>query len=207
MGGHFDRVRSLRDHRARSAESRRGYYWFLTFENAPGVAALAAHCLRSIEFPYYDPAAPGGLHLTLDRIAYEGDLDPARIEAIAAAARETCRDINPFRLVIEEVGGSQGAISLDVRPDPRVHELRAAVRAATLAVHPDAPVREGALRPHISIAYANTEGVRADAAVAAVRGLNATLEPVDAPVEAVSLVLLERVPGRYRWQTLSRIAL
>ncbi|WP_067690484.1 2'-5' RNA ligase family protein [Nocardia jejuensis] len=205
-GGRFEDVQWLRNHWSR-ATSRRGYYWFLTFEDAPELHSLAKHCQEAIDFSYYDPVSSEGLHMTLDRIAYEGDLDVDQVNAIEIAAKQSCEAIEPFALTIGELGGTQGAVGFDAGPAEQIRHLRNAVRSATRTAHPDAPVKPGELYPHVTIAYANSDGVHAGDVAASVAGLNAEIQTVEVSVQQVALVLLERRRCSYSWQVLSRIPL
>lgn len=53
---------------------------------------------QALAFPYYDPVPPHGLHMTIDRIAPEGVITPAQLNAVTAAARLACQEIAPFRI-------------------------------------------------------------------------------------------------------------
>lgn len=56
------------------ANRGRAYYWYMTFESAPAMHALAEQCRDVLRFPYYDFTPPRDLHMTLDRIGFERDL-------------------------------------------------------------------------------------------------------------------------------------
>jgi hypothetical protein len=60
---------------------------------------------------------------------------------------------------------------------------------------------------HITIAYANTEGVPAAEAITAVEKLNASGASAVAVVQAAALVLLERHPRSYAGQAIAQIPL
>ena len=114
------------------------------------------------------------LHLTLDRIAYYSDVTPGQLDAIEAAAVRACRSVAPFKITVGALGGTPGAIGFTASPARQVRDLRDALRTATLSACPDAPVRSAQFHPHVAIAYANSDGIPAADAIAAVEKLHAT---------------------------------
>lgn len=200
----FERLRFLANHWSRPA-GRRAYYWYLTFENSGELQALARKGQEAVSFPYYDLVPPRKLHLTLDRIAFEGDVDASQLSAIDSAASRSCLDVAPINVTIGFLGGTRGALGFTAFPREPVENLRDTFRAATLSVCPDAPVRLAEFHPHVAIAYANADGVPADEAIAAVENMNATVAPVDVTIAEGALVLLERRERSYAWRALSRI--
>jgi 2'-5' RNA ligase len=146
------------------------------------------------------------LHLTLDRIAFDGTITPDQLDAIEAAAIRACQEIPPFNITIGALGGTPGAIGFTASPARPVRDLRDTLRAATLSVFPDAPVSDSEFHPHVAIAYANCDRVPAAEAIAAVEKLNAAAR-ADVTVEDVALVLLGRRQRSYAWQAVSRIPL
>lgn len=202
----LDRFRSIRwliNHWARP-QGPRAYYWYLTFENAPDLRSLAEKCQRAISFPYYDATPPFDLHLTLDRVAFEGDITREGLAAIRAAAMCACRDITPFDVTVGSLGGTPGAIGFTAYPEQPLRSLRDHLRRATLSIHPSAPIKHSEFHPHVAIAYCNSDNVPAAEAIAAVEGLNATAS-IRVTVTEASLVLLERHPRAYAWSTFFRI--
>ncbi|MER5647898.1 2'-5' RNA ligase family protein [Streptosporangium sp. NPDC002524] len=201
----FLTLRRLTNHWARPATPR-AYYWYLEFENSPTLISMVKDCQKAISFPYYDLTPPSGLHLTLDRIAFEDDISPNQLRSIEAAAVRACEETAPFTVTIGHLGGTPGAIGFSASPTDTVRNLRDTLREATLSVYSNAPVKGAEFHSHVAIAYCNTDGVPANQVVAAVERMNA-LPSVDVTVRQTSLVVLERRPGAYVWQTVSRIAL
>jgi 2'-5' RNA ligase len=146
------------------------------------------------------------LHMTLDRVAFDGDVTPDLLETIEAAAILACKKTKPFDVTIGSLGGTPGAIGFTASPAQPIRELRDTLRAATLSVYPDAPVRRPEFHPHVAIAYANSDNVSAIEAIKAVGKLNATTR-IGITITEVTLVLLERRPRSYAWQAVSRIPL
>jgi len=202
----FRNIAMLRNHWSRPA-SPRAYYWYLTFADAPELHALTAQCQQAIAFPYYDPVPPESLHLTLDRIAFEDGITPAGLDATAAAAQRACQAIPPFTITVGPLGGTRGAVGFTAAPPRPVRDLRDALRAATLSACPAAPVTPHETAPHVTIAYSNSDGVAAAEAITAAEQLNATTARAKTAVREATLVLLERRPRSYAWQTIARIPL
>jgi 2'-5' RNA ligase len=201
----FRSLRWLRNHWSRPV-GRRAYYWYLAFEDSPELHALARKCQEAISFPYYDPTPPCDLHLTLDRIAFDGDITLDQLAAIEAAAIRACREMPPLEITIGSLGGTRGAIGFTASPAQPIRDLRDTLRAAVLSVYPDAPVMLSGFHPHVTIAYANSDGVPVSEVVAAAEKLNATAR-VDVTIHQGVLVLLERRQRSYVWQAVSRIPL
>ena len=201
----FRNIRWLHNHWSRPLDPR-SYYWYLTFEGYQELHSLAADCQRAISFPYYDLIPRPDLHLTLDRIAPDRAITTDRLDAIEVAAIRACKEIAPFDITIGALGGNRGAIGFTAYPDRPIRELRDTFRAAMLSVCPNAPVRRPEFHPHVAIAYSNSDGVSAAEAIAAVEKLNATAS-VSVTVTEATLVLLERHPRSYAWETVSRIPL
>lgn len=203
----FRNLRWLRNHWSRPIGPC-AYYWYLTFEDSPELHALSRECQERIAFPYYDLTPPGDLHLTLDRIAFEDDITPDRLGAIEAAAIRACREIPPFDITIGSLGGTRGAIGFTVSPAQPLRDLRDTFRAAALSAYPGAPIGHSGFHPHVTIAYANSDGVPAAEVVATVEKLNAVARAdVTVAIDKGVLVLLERRQRSYIWQPVSRIPL
>jgi 2'-5' RNA ligase len=183
----------------------RAYYWYLTFENASELHSVVLWHQRAIAFPYYDLTPTRDLHLTLNRVAFEGTISPARLAAIEAAAADACGEISPFDISIGWFGGTRSAVGFTAAPYQPLRHLHDALLAATLSVHPQAPVRRSEFHPHVAIAYANAD-VPAAETVAAVERLHGTAQLRLTIGESV-LVLLERRQRSYAWSVVSRIPL
>jgi 2'-5' RNA ligase len=199
----FSAIRLLHDHWARPV-SPPAYYWYLTFEDSPELHALARECQQAIAFPYYDLTPPDELHITLDRIAFRGDITPGQLADIQTATIRACESIPPFDITIGSLGGTPGAIGFTAYPAQPIRQIRDTLRAATLSVFPEAPVRRHAFHPHMAIAYANSDNVPAAEAIAAVEKLNPTA-CTTLTASAGTLVLLQRRPRAYAWQAITRI--
>ena len=201
----FRSIRQLHNHWAQPF-GRPAYFWYLTFENSTQVHSLATECQKAIDFPYYDLTPVDGLHLTVDRVAFDGDITRSQVADIEAAAVHACHEMPPFDVTIGALGGTMGAVGFTAFPAQPIRDLRDALRGATVSVFPEAPVTHSDFRPHVAIAYANSNDVPAAEAIAAVETLNPTAR-VDVTISEATLVLLERRRRSYSWQVVSRIPL
>lgn len=186
----------------------RGYYWFLAFEKSSELRSLAKECQASIGFPFYDLTPPDSLHLTLDRISYYGEGTPDLLSSIETCAIDACQAISSFDITIDRLSGVRSAIAFEVSPTQRVHNLRDTLRSATLSASPLTNLEvSNPHPPHITIAYANSDGVSATNAMATVDRINDTIRSVGVKVTEAVMVLLERRQCSYSWQVISRIPL
>ncbi|WP_194828536.1 2'-5' RNA ligase family protein [Nocardia sp. XZ_19_231] len=183
-----------------------GHYWFLTFEHAPELHALTKTCQQTIDPAYFDATPVDGLHLTLDRIAYDGGSTPEQRASITEAARLVCGDQAPVMLTFEQVTNLRGAVGFVVSPAESVRALRDSLRVATLSVLPEARVKDSSSPPHVTIAYPIFEGLSARAAATA-EAMNAMIEGVDVVVSEVVMVALEQRGNLYVWQVVERVPL
>ncbi|MGV9675687.1 2'-5' RNA ligase family protein [Nocardia sp. NPDC003482] len=183
-----------------------GYYWFLTFEHALELHAAVKECQRHIDPDLFDLTPTSGLHLTVDRIARVGKTTRECLDSIAAAAVRTCQGQPPLTLRLAHVTSLRGAIGFIVTPADAVRALRDRLRAATLTISPDAPVKMSASTPHITIAYPASENASAVAASTAGE-IDAVIAPVDVVVTEAVLVRLERGRSGYTWEVQARIPL
>lgn len=202
---HFQNIQWLHNHWSRPI-SPRSYYWYLTFESYPELHALARECQRAVSFPYYDLTPVCDLHLTLDRIAPDRDINQERLGAIEAAAMRACSEMPRFDVTIGYPGGSRGAIGFTAHPAKPIQELRDTLRRATISAYPNANARHSEFHPHVAIAYANSDNVPATEAIAAIEKLDSAVH-VSVTITHGTLVLLERRPRSYAWQAISRIPL
>jgi len=147
-----------------------------------------------------------GLHLTLDRVTRDSGSTAEQRARITEVAEQACGQQAPFALTIRQLTNVRAAIAFLVGPSNRVATLRDGLRAATLSVIPDAPVKNAMSAPHVTIAYPIYEGLSAEAGAAA-EAVDARLDHVSVSVSAVRMVALERRGHGYRWETIARIPL
>src|SRR5260370_22992543 len=99
-------------------------------------------------------------------------MPPQQLHAIEAAAIRTCREIPPFDIAIGFLAGTPGALGYTAVPARPILSLRDTLQTAVLSVYPGAPVKRSAFHPHVTIGYANTDGVPAPEVLAVVEKLH-----------------------------------
>lgn len=187
------------------APGRRGYYWYLTFDD-PDLTALALKCQERLGSDGIDPIPTTGLHLTLFGLGAKDSVTDAEVGALAVTARRRLTDFEAFDVTIGPATGSRSAIRLSVTPWDPVLALHHALRESAAEVLPDLRIREtSSLRPHLGLGYINREQPAAPVIdkVAALR----SLPPVTVPVRQAHLVEVWRDGHEYRWQDVEVIEL
>jgi 2'-5' RNA ligase len=197
----LDRLRNrwIRTGPPPAVTGRRYYAWYLTFGGHERVAALAARYQEALELPVLTPLPTEILHMTLQNVGSNEEVDDAGLQRMIDDAGRRCAALAPLRVEIGPVDPHPEAVVLRVSPWDGLHAVREAVRAASAAAVPESGGLPGPVSfwPHVSIAYCNADG---DAAplrdrLAAMPRLSA----VPVTVEAVELVALGRdASGRYR---------
>lgn len=183
---------------------RRSYHWMLTFEGHERFARHVARCQDLVPAGGFDPVAAPAVHLTLGRIGFTDEVSELELDAVRRAT--TPGGPSGFDLQIGPLTASRGAVRFSVAPwTPllAVHEFLTAATAEVLG-HRCVMATE-AFRPHISIAYANARAEVDDVAAALARGRR--LRGPRVRVDAVSLVVLERLHREYRMSLLGRVPL
>ena len=201
----FRGIQRLRNHWARTDSGLASYYWYLTFEDCAELHALARRVRDGMPFTYYDFTPVDGLHMTLDRIAFETEVSPSQIRELASATAEATRKLSPFDINLGGLGGTPGALGFRAFPQDPLQHLRDVIRATTLSVHPSAIAKGPEFHPHVALAYCNSDVPAAEAIAAAER--LSTLDAVAVPVQHVTLVLLTRRSRTYSWRSITRIPL
>ncbi|MGW4632725.1 2'-5' RNA ligase family protein [Nocardia sp. NPDC004415] len=207
----FAELEHLRDHWSvkQWSPGRTGYYWYLTFDD-PDLVDFAAECQNSLGIAGIDPVPSDGLHLTISSVGDTTTVAGEQIEALVSTARERLSDVKPFDLTIGPLSGSRSAIRFSVAPWDPLLDLHRVLSACSNESSPEQAPRDvsgwsARFRPHLGIAYNNTDRAAAEviAAVAALRGP----ERVSVRVDTVDLVVLRREGRCYRWDTRAALAL
>ena len=204
----FSSLKRMRSHWDRAGwwPGRRAYYWYLTFSEESEFHEIAAQCQTELEAPYLDCVPLTDLHMTLERVAFDDEISKTELDRIASVADEGCRALSPFRLHIGPLAGSSGAISFSASPHAIIAELRNTLTTAAKAIPGKASPSDGThFRPHVGIAYCNTD-VAAEPIINAVRSIR-RMPIVEVDVQTVALVALTRGQNSYRWIELCTIPL
>ncbi|APE34011.1 hypothetical protein BOX37_08540 [Nocardia mangyaensis] len=207
----FAEIEYLRDHWSvkQWSPGRTGYYWYLTFDD-PDLVGFAAERRRGLGLTGLDAVPPDGLHITIRGVGDTTAVPDEHVDALVSSARERLSDVKPFDLTIGPLAGSRSAIRFSVAPWDPLLDVHRVLSACSGEVSPDPAARDvpgspSRFRPHLGIAYNNTD--RAAAAVIAAVAAQRTPERISVRVDTVELVVLRREGRCYRWDTRAAIAL
>jgi hypothetical protein len=180
------------------------YTFHFTFADQPAVQELAAEARASLAPVAWLDLVPGQwLHCTTQGVGFSHDVSVDDLAAIADAARSRLADVPPAVVTVgAPMAVGEGAVCW-VGPDGALDPARDALRAAIGDVWGPARVPETAeWAPHVSVAYANADGLAApvDDALGDGRGVTVTLGKVD-------LIRLGRDNRVYEWETIASIPL
>lgn len=173
---------------------RRYLTWYVVFDETSPVVALARRMQAALDVPYLDPVPADGFHLTVQGVGFADAVDADEVRALGERARERCTRLEPFPVEVGPVAGYRGGVFLRVTPWRPLQLLRARLRDAIGRPVPDEPA---VFKPHVSIAYCNTETPAGDL-VDQVRRLR-DLPPISETVDSIRLLRLRRDDHAYRW--------
>jgi 2'-5' RNA ligase len=200
-----DLTPGVRDHwwwRPGWRPGRHLYACYLTFEDAPALHALVAAYQRVLGgFPGLDLIPLRWLHLTMSPIGFDDEVPADHLAAVREAVGEATGGLAPVPLTFPRVLVRPEAVYLPVEPAEPVVELRDRVDRAIAGAlgagsgH-DLPEHAKGFRPHVSLAYHNTDGAAAPIrdALSAIR-----VEPVTVEVTEVPILAFHRDHRMYEW--------
>lgn len=197
----FRRRQVLESHWTRPGwwTGREAYYWMIRFDDDEGVAQLAASCQELLRLPMLDLVPRRSLHLTLSRIGFADETEPAVARSGIDAARTRLRGTEPIPVRVGPLAGSGGAIRLIVTP-------RLAMTGLRDKTHEPTNGQREEFRPHVSIGYVNRQTAAAPL-IDLVRDARQRLRSVLTTVNAIHLVRLRREEHRYELQTIDAVSL
>jgi hypothetical protein len=182
---------------------RRLWVFYLTYAGQPDLhAAVRAYQGALDGIDELDLVHTGWLHTTIQGITFADELGPDEIARVEAQARAAIGRTGLPALTISRPVLDNDAISMPVDPLDELVGVRAELRASvTRTLGADKlyqlPQPLGGFRPHVSIAYVNTDVPDADWVR---RRLDTVTAPdLTVPVPQVSLVLLAREGSRWFW--------
>jgi 2'-5' RNA ligase len=181
----------------------RAYYWMLAFDSHH-LIQLTKQCQDRIAAPWFDLVPLDALHVTVGRIGFTDQVTPEIVRQVATAAQRQCDDLAPFNMEIGPLAGSRGALRFSISPWSSLLTMhRKLAEATTQVLDSQAVMDTRHFRPHLSIAYANTE-VPLTTLRGVVRELR-ELPPVAVSISGVSLVELWRDGQTYRFDEVLRV--
>ena len=198
---------AVRDHwwwRPGWRPGRRFYTFHVTWRGQPGVQELAAQArARLAEIPGLDLVPGRWLHLTTQGIGFTDEVSGADLAAITAAARARLAAVPAVLVQVAAPKAASEGVACWVGPPGALDPVRDALRAAIGDVRGAGQVPEAAeWAPHVSVAYANSDGPdnAINAALSDGRGKTAT-------VRAVDLIRLGRDRNVYEWEIIETLPL
>lgn len=201
----IEHVEKLQDHwwwRPGWRPGRHLYACHFTMDDQPALRQLVAQYQEALRrLPGLDLIPARWLHLTMQGIGFVDGLDSADVDEIAQAIRRNLANLTPPVVTFGCPVVRPEAVYLPAEPDRPIAALRAAVREAIAeALGEDraevAPDHLQGYRPHVSIAYSNTEQA-AEPIVEALSGVQA--EPVVVTLGQVELLEFHRDRRMYEW--------
>jgi 2'-5' RNA ligase len=182
---------------------RRAYFWYLTFSESAPLRSMAARCQDVLAAKTLDPIPLADLHMTIDPIGPEEEFTSSQISAIGRTARQACQSFPKIDLSIGPLAGSDGAIRFSATPQQPIFELRKLLRSAVTDCVPSTMFTTKEFRPHVGIAYSNSN-MPAAPIIRMVKSLR-NIPTVPLRVSEASLVLLERRERAWAWTTAERV--
>ena len=178
---------------------KRVYFWYLTFGDNIELRDITLDCQAKLAAPYLDAIDPADLHMTLDPIALETDLNDEDVRLVESCAEIVCGSIPPFKIAVGPLAGSSGAVRFTTTPWEPIVYLQGALRKAVRNTIPQIEFDTGSFNPHIGIAYCNS-AMPAKELIQSVHSVR-DLPRVTVSVDSGSLVLLERLDRSWKWTT------
>jgi 2'-5' RNA ligase len=197
----WPRTRSLRNHwtwRPDWHTDRPCLWWYLTFEDQPGLAAALRDVRAALHrMPEIDVIPPQWLHLTLSEAGFPDEVTEDRVRVVVSAVAGALRDQPPLTVTLGPLTTLPEAAVLAAHPLQALRQLRRTVREATAAagLSPAAPGEED-FWPHVSVGYLNRR-TDPSALMAAVSASVPTRTEVT--VDRVSLAAVTRRDQHYQW--------
>lgn len=179
--------------------------WYLTFERKPEVGEALAGSQAGLRTSGADVIPARWLHLTLGDVGFASEVDAHQARRVVAAVAHALREQPPIPMVLGPVGTMRDAVVLSVDPVDVLTGLRERVLAATFADgRLPLPPDDEPFWPHVSLCYLNalTDQRALRAAV-----LAAPPAAVAVACDRLTLAVVDRVHGHYRWRTLAQVAL
>ena len=179
-------------------EGRTFYTWHLTFDDQPAVHHLAATYRKALgSVPNLDLVPDRWLHLTMQGVGFTDEVQAGDVAAIVQEVRQRLANIPAFDIELDRPVFTPEAIRWDPPTEP-IAAVRNSIREAIGAVWQVVPEAAEGFSAHVTIAYANQDGL-ADAALAAIAATES--RPAIARISSAELIILNRDQHMYEWRT------
>jgi 2'-5' RNA ligase len=181
--------------------------WHVVFERDAPPAAIAGLLTRVLDRPFLDPVPPEWLHLTTQGVGPASRFPADTRDRLVDEVETRCAEIAPIPVALGPVRLVDQGVTADMAPAASLARLQVLLQEADAAVRGagEVPDLGTPFWPHVSFAYARTA---ADPGTLA-QDLEALAPETTAQLtlDAVSLVLLRRMPHLYCWDVVARVAL
>jgi 2'-5' RNA ligase len=194
---------------------RHAYTFHITFQDdavvgGPDLRRLVEdHQAKLVRMDSLDLVPLEWLHLTMQNVGFTDEVSDEEIEAVAMTAVGRCADVEPFELTFGPAEIRAEAVALHPSPAEPVSRLRDVLRDAIASVRgasgvPEAPEHAQGFRPHVSVAYSNTN-MPAQSVAEVLKEKDP--KSVAVVVRAASLIIINRDERMYRWRTYGTVPL
>lgn len=178
-------------------------YWYLTFEDQPGLHSLFEDVEDNLRrVACVDVVPPAWLHLTLLEVGFADEVTSSEMADLVAAARSVI-GLLPLRLELGPLTTMTDAVVLQVAATEQVLALQALLAEGLRKSRHVEPDPDG-FWPHVSLAYTNSDCLRDDVMgpLHEVAGRTTSLT-----VPRLTLAAVTREQDHYRWQEVAALAL
>jgi 2'-5' RNA ligase len=183
---------------------RHFYACHVTFENEPAVRDLAAAYQKPLKtLGGLDLIPPSWLHLTMQGIGFTDEISDSEIAAVTAAISSHLANVPQPMVTFDRPTVQPEAIYIPSKPANAMNQVRNSVHEAIREVlgperspDPDIATAIESYRPHMSIAYINSDGP-AGSYIEALR--ETSHDPVSFNLRMVSILTFHRDNRMYEW--------
>lgn len=181
--------------------------WHLVFDDHLALHDLARRVGPLLDLTWLDRVPIQWLHVTLQGIAPEPEVEPADRDRLVAEAAARCAGLEPIHLRLGPARVGTHGVALEAEPAVGLRDLRDRLQDADAATrgHDRVPDWRSPLHPHVTLAYANARSV-----AAALRETLAASEAettLELTPTKVSLLRLHRAHRLYHWDVLEEVPL
>lgn len=182
-------------------QGRSFYTWHIVFgDSAPAVDLAGKFAALVAELPTMDEVGSDGLHVTVQGVGFTDQVAKPDLDRIVSAARVALAAVSAEEITFGPPYVDAETIQLGVRDAAPLATVRSALQSAIGSVwgEREIPERAAEFTPHLTVAYSNGA-----AAVSRIEERLRTHGLADStfrlPMDAVSLIELNRDRKRYEW--------
>ncbi|MFD0883391.1 2'-5' RNA ligase family protein [Streptosporangium algeriense] len=183
------------------------YTWHFLMEDQPALHTFVQRVRPALEaVTALDPIPSRWLHMTTQGVGFADEVSQEDLTTISAEVAGQLAELDPIATRLGPLTTDAEGVHLPADPTEAFVRVRAAIRTGIGQVWgaDRVPEAEQEFHPHVSLAYANTDGellrlIR--------QALDEYRESVPVTLDRVSLIALNRDEGQYRWRTVATLRL